>query len=260
MVLKTSPHFFCYHAFLTPEAAADYIPMLAQELEQVQHYNEDEQEEDDNDDDNDEVLIREEEPEEWMLLCRLNQQYDHEISQGSQSRENAQFDWTETARAVPPGLLHEAANWMTKRRNEALEDPTIVNRQQHQPVNPEQLNGQQRLAFNMLAMHHAALISGTPQQPLQMIVTREEGSGKSFLISATKTLLGDKCKLTGTTGLAGYNIEGCTLHSALQLPVRNHNNVDLHGAALQRLQLRFSRKRYLTTDEMSMLGQRTSLG
>ena len=72
-----------------------------------------------------------------------------------------------------------------------------------------------------------------------------------------KTLLGDKCKLTGTTGLAGYNIEGCTLHSALQLPVRNHNNVDLQGAALQRLQLRFSGKHYLITDEMSMLGQRT---
>ena len=72
--------------------------MLAQELEQEQHYNEDEQEEgdddddDDDDDDNDEVPIREEDPEEWMLLCRLNQQYDHEISQGSQSRENSQFD------------------------------------------------------------------------------------------------------------------------------------------------------------------------
>ena len=80
--------------------------MLAQELEQVQQYNEDEQEEDaDDDDDNDEVPIREEEPEEWMLLCRLNQQYDHEISQRSQSRENSQFDWTETGRAMPPGLL-----------------------------------------------------------------------------------------------------------------------------------------------------------
>ena len=252
-------HIQCDHAFLASETAADYIPMLAQELEQVQHYNEDEQEDDDHDDDgdNDEVPIREEEPEEWMLLCRLNQQYDHDISQGCQSRENSQFDWTETARAMPPVLLREAANWISKRRNEALEDPTIVNRQQHQPVNPEQLNRQQRLAFNILAVHHAALTSGTPQQPLHMIITGEGGSGKSFLISAIKTLLGDKCKLTGTTGLAGYNIEGCTLHSALQLPVRNHNNADLQGAALQRLQLRFSGKHYLIADEMSMLGQRT---
>ena len=57
--------------------------------------------------------------------------------------------------------------------------------------------------------------------------------------------------------MAGYNIEGCTLHSALQLPVRNHNNNDLQGTALQRLQLRFSGKQYLITDKMSMLGQRT---
>ena len=44
------------------------------------------------------------------------------------------------------------------------------------------------------------------------------------------------------------------MHSALQLPVRNHNNNDLNGTALQR---RFSGKQYLITDEMSMLGQRT---
>ena len=106
-------------------------------------------------------------------------------------------------------------------------------------------------------MHHAALISGTPQEPLHMIITGEGGSGKSFLNSAIKTLLGDKCKLTGTTGPAGSTIEGCTLHSALQLPVRNHNNADLQGAALQRLQLRFTGKHYLITDDMSMLVQCT---
>ena len=94
-------------------------------------------------------------------------------------------------------------------------------------------------------------------EPLQVIITGAAGLGKSYLINAIKALLGDTCILTGTTGLAGYNIEGCTLHSALQLPVRNHNNNDLQGTALQRLQLRFSGKQYLITDEMSMLGQRT---
>ena len=51
--------------------------------------------------------------------------------------------------------------------------------------------------------------------------------------------------------MAGYNIEGCTLHSAFQLPVRNHNNKDLQGTALQRLQLRFSGKQYHIIDELS---------
>ena len=89
------------------------------------------------------------------------------------------------------------------------------------------------------------------------MITGTAGSGKSYLINAIKALVGDTCILKATTGLAGYNIEGCTLHSALQLPVRNHNNNDLQGTALQRLQLRFSGKQYLITDEMSMLGQRT---
>ena len=93
-----------------------------------------------------------------------------------------------------------------------------------------------------------------PPPPPEVIITGTAGSGKSYLINAIKALLGDTCILKATAGLAGYNIEGCTLHSALQLPVRNHNNNDLNETALQR---RFSGKQYLITDEMSMLGQRT---
>ena len=96
-----------------------------------------------------------------------------------------------------------------------------------------------------------------PQNHYKSSSQKPAGSGKSYLINAIKALLKDTCILTGTTGLAGYNIEGCTLHSALQLPVCNYNNNDLQGTALQRLQLRFSGKQYLITDEMSMLGQRT---
>ena len=96
-----------------------------------------------------------------------------------------------------------------------------------------------------------------PPEPLQVIIRGTTGSGNSYLINAIKARLGDTCILTGTTGLAGYNIDGCTLHSALQLPVRHHNNNDLQGTALQRLQLRFSGKQYLIADEMSMFGQQT---
>ena len=230
------------------------MPMLAQEQQQAQRYTEEEQDDDDEEDDEPQ---HEEEPEEWMLLCRLNQQYDQSVSQENPTQQNFHFDWTTAGRTMPPGLVRDSANWITKRRNEAGEDPTVVHRRQHQPVNPEQLNVDQRLAFNIVAMHHDALNSETPNEPLRMIITGTAGSGKSFLINALMTILRDKCKLTGTTGIAGYNIRGCTLHSALQLPVCNHNNSDLQRQALQRLQLRFTGKHYLITDEMSMLGQRT---
>ena len=75
-----------------------------------------------------------------MLLCHLNKRYDDTISQGSQSHENLQFDWTETGRAVPLHLLRESANWITKQRNDALENATILNRRQQQTVDPAQLN------------------------------------------------------------------------------------------------------------------------
>ena len=66
-----------------------------------------------------------EEPEEWMLLCGLNQRYYDTISRGSQSHENLQFYWTETARAMPPHLLRESSSWITKRRNDTLENPPL---------------------------------------------------------------------------------------------------------------------------------------
>ena len=87
-----------------------------------------------------------------MLLCHLNKRYDDTISQGSQSHENLQFDLTETGRAVPLHLLRESANWITKQRNDALENATILNRRQQQTVDPAQLNTQQMLLIKRSEM------------------------------------------------------------------------------------------------------------
>ena len=87
-----------------------------------------------------------------MLLCHLNKRYDDTISQGSQSHENLQFDWTETGRAVPLHLLRDSANWITKQRNDALENATILNRRQQQTVDPAQLNTQQMLLIKRSEM------------------------------------------------------------------------------------------------------------
>lgn len=87
-----------------------------------------------------------------MLLCHLNKRYDDTISQGSQSHENLQFDWTETGRAVPLHVLRDSANWITKQRNDALENATILNRRQQQTVDPAQLNTQQMLLIKRSEM------------------------------------------------------------------------------------------------------------
>ena len=70
------------------------------------------------------------------------------------------------------------------------------------------------LAYNILVSNHASLNGAPPPEPLQVIITGTAGSGNSCLINAIKARLGDTCLLTGTTGLAGYNIDGFTAASS----------------------------------------------
>ena len=67
-----------------------------------------------------------------------------------------------------------------------------------------------------------------------MLVCGTAGTGKSYLISSIVHTLGNACLLTGTTGMASFNICGKTLHSALKLPIHNTNHQDLQGNALHR--------------------------
>lgn len=183
---RNENHIHCYHAFLSSESAAHYVPMLQQELEQAHRYNGHDNEDDNSDDDDEEVPQCEREPEEWMLLCRLNQHFDDTVSQGTQSHENLQFDWTETARAMPPTLLCESANWITKRRNEALEDPSVLYRRQQQTVDPARLNRRQMLAYNILASHHAALNSATPQNHYKSSLQEQQDWVSLILLMPSK--------------------------------------------------------------------------
>ena len=66
--------------------------------------------------------------------------------------------------------------------------------------------------------------------------------------------------LSGTTGIAGFNVDGITIHSALQLPIQQSAKKDLSGSSLASLQNRLKNTRYLIIDEVSMLGQRTLHG
>ena len=65
------------------------------------------------------------------------------------------------------------------------------------------------------------------------------------------------CCITATTGIAAFNINGVTIHSLLQLPIRNQGAKELEGSAFIRLQDRMKDKKYIIINEMSMLGQRS---
>ena len=60
-------------------------------------------------------------------------------------------------------------------------------------------------------------------------------------------MLGEKCLVTATTGIAAFSINGQTLHSAAQLPIRDHR--ELQSESLQHLQLKLEGRAYLIVDE-----------
>ena len=64
---------------------------------------------------------------------------------------------------------------------------------------------------------------GDRLQPLYMSILGTAGTGKSYLIKALKNMLGNALKVTATTGLAAFNIDGETVHSALSLPVKRRS-------------------------------------
>lgn len=70
-------------------------------------------------------------------------------------------------------------------------------------------------------MHAIQTETTAIREQLLMIIYGTAGTGKSYLINAIASQLKDDCCLTATTGIAAFNINGVTIHSLLQLPVRN---------------------------------------
>ena len=93
----------------------------------------------------------------------------------------------------------------------------------------------------------------SPKDPLLAVVVGVAGTGKSYLITAIRNLLGNSCVVTATTGKAAYNIYGCTIHSLLKLPIGSRNNKDLSGDALIRLQNKLYSINYITSSNHRLM-------
>ena len=82
------------------------------------------------------------------------------------------------------------------------------------------------------------------------------GSGKSYVIDAIKNLLKERCRVCSFFGIAAFNVNGKTLHSLLQLPIKGKRNGALKSVALAKLQNDFQKIEYLIIDEFSVTGQK----
>lgn len=163
--------------------------------------------------------------EEWMLLCQLHPQlqFDDELSHSG--------DWTEAARAYPN--IEEAPTFVARQR-EAATPHTFTT-----TADSQHLQGKQRHVYNVV-QHHC---DSNDTHPLRMIISGTAGTGKSYLIHCLRLLLQDRVRVAAPTGVAAFNVDGCTLHSLLDLPTRGEFR-NLQGDQLQRLQDRLTGIKY----------------
>ena len=118
-------------------------------------------------------------------------------------------------------------------------------------TDPQLLQGTQLEAYQIVNDH---FIRNEPA-PLRMVITGTAGTGKSFLIACLKQLLSTKVRVSAPTGVAAFHVQGCTLHSLLQLPTKGEFK-DLQGESLTKLQQYLNGVTYFIIDEMSMVGRK----
>ena len=114
------------------------------------------------------------------------------------------------------------------------------------------VNQCQKTAYDIVQNHFSSEINGQ----LLMMVIGLAGSGKSYVINAIRGLLNNSCKVSAYFGIAAFNVNGTTLHSLLQLPIRAKRNSPLTSTALSKLQDDLNGIKGLIIDEYSVIGQK----
>ena len=109
------------------------------------------------------------------------------------------------------------------------------------------------LAYNIVKSHFNH--ENNQKDPLFLMILGQAGTGKSYVINAIRSILGNHCAVAAPTGKASYNVKGSTLHSLLKLPIGNKGLKELSGQSLIKLQCNLKDKQYLLIDEFSMVGQ-----
>lgn len=86
-----------------------------------------------------------------------------------------------------------------------------------------------------------------------MILMGSAGTGKSYIIKGIKQYLGDTVRVTATTGMAAFSLNGQTIHSLIRLPCNRWQAKKLSPLILKKYQSDFKDIRWIIIDECSML-------
>ena len=163
---------------------------------------------------------------------------------GSVQNSTEQVDWSSAASQY--SNLEESPSFIA--RNKVRFQPPAS---QICSVDPTTLQGKQLQVYQLVREHNQK----SDSVPLRMIVSGTAGTVNSYLIHCLRQMLNEKLKVAAPTGVAAFNVEGCTLHSLLDLPTKGELTT-LEGIRLEQLQARFSGVKYLFIDEMSMVSRK----
>lgn len=121
--------------------------------------------------------------------------------------------------------------------DDAIVAPMSARVPARQALSVNALNRKQREAYDRVANHVAD--PRTDKSPLRLMVLGFAGTGKSYLIDCIRDLIGEPAiTVSAPTGVAAFNINGSTVHSALAISVGAFK--PLGGQALTGMQQRFA--------------------
>ena len=172
-----------------------------------------------------------------MLICQRNT----DLQPNTDSQQD--IDWTLASQSYPN--VEEAPSFISQLRQAAGEHVFTTS------ADLQNLQGKQLQVYTAVQQHHDAV----NPPPLWMIVSGTAGTGKSYLIHCLRLLLQHQLRVAAPTGVAAFNVDGCTLHSLLSLPTKGDFK-DLEGERLNKLQQSFADIKYVIIDEMSMVGRK----
>ena len=230
-------------SFLQTQYAKDNVPDWYEKLQTLQNLSE-------NDTDPEYISHQFPQREEWMHLADLIPGSFVNTTEQTAQHDDNYCDWQIDKYKYPQHIIGKMPSWLKSQKDTFSVALPLQN------IDTANFSDMQANAYNIVKAHSEQHF---PKDPLLMIVNGVAGTGKSYLINAIRNLLRTSCAVTATTGKAAYNINGCTIHSLLKLPVGSRGNKQLTGQALMRLQNNLKAINYIIIDEYSMLGQ-TMLG
>ena len=181
---------------------------------------------------------------EWTLLCQhINLLNDRADDNDQMYDEYPEYDWSAAAARYDTAI---ASTFVGDQRQAAVAVGDVAH------VSADSLVGNQRVAFDLIASH----AERGDTEPIRAIFTGTAGTGKSHLIHAIRSRLGDECKVLAPTGVAAFSVSGTTVHHLFHLPVQKVAFVEMSGASLRNLQDEHADTSYYIFDEMSMIGCR----